>query len=285
MSLCSCDIPVCLTYDGSSSHCIDLGHTLDAETIFWPGGEGFSLCMTCIKIDSGKIQTTITTTNSNSDPTSVYSETNTNNSDVESFYSAGVIKCSEHGGTHVDTPFHFCSTGKTVNLIPLRDLMGCARVIDVMKSVESNRDYILSPDDILSYERLIGKELSKGDIVLIKTGWAVKYRMGALEYLGYDGSPYETTVTNLSFPGIGEAAARLFVARGVTAVGIDTASLDAGASKDFVSHKILLGNGIYGIENINADIDKIPPTGSFIMVMPMKIKDGSGAPARVIAFY
>lgn len=46
---------------------------------------------------------------------------------------------------------------------------------------------------------------------------------------------------------------------------------------------MLLGAGIYGIENVNGAIDQLPPSGYTLVVMPMKITGGSGAPARVVA--
>jgi kynurenine formamidase len=61
--------------------------------------------------------------------------------------------------------------------------------------------------------------------------------------------------------------------------------LDPGYSKDFIAHVTLLGNGIYGIENINDKIADLPATGATLMVMPMKIAGGSGAPARLVAFF
>jgi kynurenine formamidase len=48
-------------------------------------------------------------------------------------------------------------------------------------------------------------------------------------------------------------------------------------------HCILLGAGIYGIENLNGNIDQLPASGFTLIVMPMKIGGGSGAPARVVA--
>jgi kynurenine formamidase len=63
------------------------------------------------------------------------------------------------------------------------------------------------------------------------------------------------------------------------------ASLDAGYSRDFIAHQIILGAGIYGIENVNGNIDLLPTTGATLVVMPMKITGGSGAPARVVAFF
>jgi len=62
-----------------------------------------------------------------------------------------------------------------------------------------------------------------------------------------------------------------------------SASLDPGCQKTFATHQVLLGAGVYGIENINSNIDLIPPVGATLFVMPMKITGGSGAPARVFA--
>ena len=61
------------------------------------------------------------------------------------------------------------------------------------------------------------------------------------------------------------------------------ASLDPGSSKDFQIHKILLGANIYGIENINENINNLPRAGFTLMVMPLKFTGGSGSPARVVA--
>jgi kynurenine formamidase len=62
------------------------------------------------------------------------------------------------------------------------------------------------------------------------------------------------------------------------------ASLDPGSCGDFLAHRIILSAGIYGIENINAEIDHLPPNGATIMAMPLKLTGGSGSPSRVVAF-
>ena len=88
----------------------------------------------------------------------------------------------------------------------------------------------------------------------------------------------------LNFPGIGKEAAQLFVERKIAAVGLDTASLDPGSCVDFYAHRILLGAGIYGIENLNSNIDNLPTNKSFtLVVMPLKLKGGSGSPSRIFA--
>ena len=74
----------------------------------------------------------------------------------------------------------------------------------------------------------------------------------------------------------------MLVQRKVSAVGIDTASIDYGASKDFMTHRILNGAGIYGLENV-ANLEKVPATGATLIALPMKIKGGSGGPVRIVA--
>ena len=65
-------------------------------------------------------------------------------------------------------------------------------------------------------------------------------------------------------------------------VGIDTASLDYGPSQDFIAHQILNGANIPGLENV-ANLEQLPEKGFLVVVLPMKIAGGSGAPCRVVA--
>ena len=71
--------------------------------------------------------------------------------------------------------------------------------------------------------------------------------------------------------------------RSVAAVGIDTPSIDYGQSKDFLVHRYLYERNIPGLENV-ANIDALPPTGAYVIALPMKIADASGAPLRMIGF-
>jgi kynurenine formamidase len=87
---------------------------------------------------------------------------------------------------------------------------------------------------------------------------------------------------DLHFPGIGADAARILVEREIDLVGLDTASLDYGPSRDFVAHRILNGANVPGIENL-ANLHRIPAKGATIVALPMKIEGGTGGPCRVIA--
>ena len=79
-----------------------------------------------------------------------------------------------------------------------------------------------------------------------------------------------------------DAARYLVVVRGVGALGADVASIDYGASKDFIVHQIAAKAGVLGLENLAA-VDALPPTGATIIALPMKIEGGSGGPLRAVA--
>ena len=91
---------------------------------------------------------------------------------------------------------------------------------------DSNRDYLLTPDDVTAFEREHG-QIAEGTIVLLRTGWSRKWP-DKLAYLG-DNTPGDAS--KLHFPSFGPDAARLLVEqRSVAALGADVASIDAGES-------------------------------------------------------
>ena len=57
------------------------------------------------------------------------------------------------------------------------------------------------------------------------------------------------------------------------AVGVDTASLDHGQSKDVKVHTIFCEANIPGFVMV-ANLDKLPASGATLYAAPMKIKDG-----------
>jgi kynurenine formamidase len=69
---------------------------------------------------------------------------------------------------------------------------------------------------------------------------------------------------------------------GVRAIGLDTASLDIGASADFPAHVSWLPSGRYGIENL-ANLDALPALGAIAIVGAPRLAGGSGGPSRVLA--
>lgn len=192
------------------------------------------------------------------------------------FYSAYTLCAPEHGGTHLDAPIHFAEGKSTADAVPLSRLVGSAVVVDVSAAASRDRDYLVTRADIEAFERAHGA-IEPLTIVLIRTGWGARWP-DKKRYLGDDRPGHAEA---LHFPGIGEDAARALVARNVGAVGVDTASIDHGPSKDFITHQVLLGADIPAFENV-ASMESLPPRGALVIALPMKIRAGSGGPLRIM---
>jgi kynurenine formamidase len=194
------------------------------------------------------------------------------------FYASNAYSAPEHGGTHLDAPIHFAERGATVDTIPLTQLVAPAVVIDIRDKTASDADYRLTADDVRAWEAAHGT-IPQGAIVLLRTGWGSRYG----DRKAYFGDDTPGATDKLHFPSFGADAARLLVNdRKAGAIGLDTASIDYGQSKDFIVHQIANGAGVPGLENV-ANLDRLPPTGAFVVALPMKIGGGSGAPLRAIA--
>lgn len=196
------------------------------------------------------------------------------------YYEAYNYCAAEHGGTHLDAPSHFAKGKWSTDQIPLERLTGEAAVVDVSAKALKDADYLISVADVEEWEKANGK-LSDDIILLFRTGYGSFYP-DAKKYLGTDERGPDA-VAKLHFPAIDPALATWLVKnRKIKAVGIDVASVDYGQSKDFKTHQILYGENICGFENV-ANMDKLPVKGAFIIALPMKIRNGSGGPLRIVA--
>ena len=182
----------------------------------------------------------------------------------------------EHCGTHVDAPAHFAAGAPTIDRIEPAELVLQAAVLDVSERVARDDDAMLVPDDVLAWERRNGP-LPQRSAVLALTGWGER-ASDAERYLNADAGGV------LHSPGLSPELTEFLRAErpGVRAVGIDTASLDIGASADFAAHRSWLPTGRYGIENL-ANLDRVPAAGAVVVVGAPPLEGGSGGPARVLA--
>ncbi len=229
---------------------IDLSHDFSAETIYWPTARPFSL-------DVISAERT---------PAGFY-------------YAANDFSAAEHGGTHLDAPVHFAEGRHTADQVPLDRLVGPAAVVDVSDRAEADSDYRLDVAALEAWEAAHGA-IGERTIVLVRTGWSTRWPDKA-RYLG-TARTGPAAVAELRFPGIDSAAARWLAARRVRAVGIDTPSIDPGQSTTFDTHRILFQDDIPAFENVTG-LERLPPTGAFVVALPMKIRGGSGGPLRIVA--
>lgn len=168
-------------------------------------------------------------------------------------------------GTHIDAPAHCDPEGATIEALPLDTLVSPCVLIDVSHHTEEN--YTVSPEDIERFEKEHG-HIMPGTFVMIRTGWE-KYWQDAKKYCNEH-----------VFPAVSEAAAMLLLSRHISGLGIDTLSADR-PDAGFPVHHLLLKAGKYLIENA-ANLSALPTTGSFILAMPIKGKDLTEAPIRLI---
>lgn len=238
-------------FDGTHGTWVDLTHPFSERTIFWPTDTlGFRHDTVAFGPTPGGW-----------------------------FYSAYRYSAAEHGGTHLDAPIHFAEGAQTNDVIPLGNLIGPAAVVDV--SQKATPDYLISVGDLQQWEAANGR-LPDGAILLLRTGWDARYGDRSA-YLGTDRIGPDA-VRELHFPGLDPAAARWLVAeRRIAALGLDTPSIDRGQSTDFAAHVALSGANIPGFENLT-NLAELPPSGSHVVALPMKIEGGSGGPLRIVAF-
>ncbi len=190
------------------------------------------------------------------------------------------ISMSEHTGTHFDAPSHWIS-GKdvpngSVDEIPVEAFVGPVVVIDCSKGAAENDDFELTPEIIANWESEYGR-IPEDAWVLMRTDWSK--RKGA-DYLNMcaDG-PHS--------PGPTPDAIRFLIEeRNIRGFGTETVGTDAGQGAHYVppypAHYFLHGAGKYGLQCL-ANLDQLPATGAVLIAAPLKIKNGTGSPLRVLA--
>lgn len=157
-----------------------------------------------------------------------------------------------HSGTHVDPPIHFIENGVTVDKLPLELLMGRARVVEV--TAPRIDEAVLEEFDFTVDARVLFKT---------RNSYLLSGKNFVEEYV------YVT-------PG----AARSLVSNGIKVVGIDYLSIEKFGDESYETHKTLLGAGTVIIEGL--DLREIEPGDYEMICLPLKVKDGDGAPARVV---
>lgn len=175
------------------------------------------------------------------------------------------VQLCEHSGTHIDALSHFFKGAENVDEMPPQRIMG--RGINIGAKHLGERKTV-TVEDIREFEKLHG-EIREKDIVFFNFGWAEKWKTGI------DGKAFME-----NWPGTSEEAAKYLRKKGVSAVGTDASALDA-AGTDNPSHKVLLGNGINIIENVN-NLDILPPVFG-VIGLAWRLKGGSGSPVRLLA--
>ncbi|MCW3024064.1 MAG: putative cyclase [Conexibacter sp.] len=191
-----------------------------------------------------------------------------------------VLELGEHTGTHFDAPIHWITgrDGQDVASVPPERLIGPAVVIDKSAEAAADPDYLLTVDDVRAFEAEHGP-LPEGGWLLLRTGWDARAD-DQDAFLNVEDGRSRT-------PGPDAECARYLAHEtAIVGIGVETVGTDAGSAGGFEPpfpvHGYFLGAGKYGVTQL-ANLAELPPTGSIIIVAPLRLVDGTGSPARVLA--
>ncbi|CAH2085524.1 unnamed protein product [Euphydryas editha] len=194
--------------------------------------------------------------------------------DEGSWYASNDFAAGEHGGTHIDAPYHFKVDGKYVGDIPVDKLIVPLIIVDISSKVNNDSNFVLYKHDL---DYILNDNMRKPCFIVFKFGWS-KFANDKSKYLGI------TKNNTYNFPGISGEVAEWITSsyKNVVGIGVDTASVDKGSSTDFPVHKATAKAGLFNVENVKLD-QHVPEYGCTALILPMKIALGSGAPLRLVA--
>jgi kynurenine formamidase len=181
-------------------------------------------------------------------------------------------------GTHIDPPAHFHDGLRTVDQIPIKEMVLPLVVIDVHEKVAANPDYTLTLEDVKAWEGRHGR-IPAHAFVAMRTDWAKRWPdQAAMQNVDAAGVAH--------YPGWSKPVLKLlYEERGITASGHETTDTDPGVATtkdDYSLESYILGLNHYQIEMLT-NLDQVPEAGALIIVMWPKQEGGTGFPARVIA--
>lgn len=176
-----------------------------------------------------------------------------------------------HGFTHIDSPRHILPDGKTSSDVPLEATIGTASVVDLSD---------VAPSEEIDAAFLVprAEQVREDDIVLLKTRWDERRALDTPEF--WTDAPY-----------LARDACEWLLDRRIKALAPDfpqdypIRQLLGGVTAplaDFVSHDVLLRNGVILIEYV-CNFGALTRDRTTIYALPLKLPGADGCPARVIA--
>lgn len=170
-------------------------------------------------------------------------------------------------GTHIDPPAHFDIDGRTLDEIPVTQMIMPLVVINMVPLLDEDPNAALSVENIKNWEAEHGR-VPVGSFVALRTDMSNNWKSNPEDFKSYP------------FPGWSLPAVKFLIQeRGVVAIGHE--SLDTAAD-GLKSETWLLQHDHWQIE-VMTNLDKVPPTGSLLVATWPKPKSGLGFPARVFA--
>lgn len=155
-----------------------------------------------------------------------------------------------HTGTHIDAHFHMSADGETIESMDISKLIRKVRVLD-----------FLNVFDKITKESLKEKDIEDNSFILLKTKNSLSDEF------------------NIDFVFLEKSGAEYLRGKGIKGVGIDSLGIERSQPMH-ETHTILMESGAIIIEGLRLkDITE----GDYMMyALPLKIRGGDGAPARVV---
>ena len=223
---------------------VDLSHLIDTDIPLWPGDPAVDLT-----------------------PVAEF--------DTHGYYLRR-LTIGEHSGTHMNAPNSFHAGAAGIDNYAPESLVVPVVVIDVRSQATADPDYALTRDDVEGWEAANGA-IAAGSVVVLFTGWQDRWDDPA-GFFGEDGDG------GLHFPGFhGDTTQWLLDERSIAGVGIDTHGVDPGQDEEYRTNTAVLATDGIVLENLT-NLDQLPPTGATVVIGIMRVADGTGSPASVLAF-
>ncbi|MCF6462355.1 cyclase family protein [Clostridium sp. Cult1] len=166
-----------------------------------------------------------------------------------------------HTGTHMDSPAHIFTNGKSLDKFPIDSFYGKGVLVDctnVEEGKEITEDYIAQIED----------NLNEAEFILFYTGWDKKW--GDNRY--FEG-----------FPTISTQLADRLCKLNIKGIGIDAISVEPVTSINLEIHQKILGQEILIIENLTG-LEALIGKEFSISAFPLKTTEADGSPIRAVAF-
>ena len=212
---------------------------------------------------------------------------------------ADAIALGSHVGTHIDALCHFSCGGKlhggtTASAVQsdsggLREhsvdtiapILRRGVLLDVATQVSMDAlpvDFAITPGHLEAAARIQHVDIQKGDVVLLRTGWARYWNDGARYITGGEGAVP-------AGPGPEIDAARWLSAHGIFAAGSDTVAFEKVPAPEMPVHvHLLVESGIHIIEALDLEELARDRIYEFVFVAaPLKIRGATGSPIRPLA--
>jgi kynurenine formamidase len=183
-------------------------------------------------------------------------------------------------GTHVDPPSHFIRGGRTLDQIPVEEMVLPLVILDITARVIANADATPTMEDVHAWESRNGA-ITPGAFVALRTGWSHRWPdAGAMANRDAEGVSHTPGWSQ-------EVLSFLIEERSVTAVGHEQTDTDPGLAtsrQDFTLETYVLAQNRWQIE-LMANLEGLPETGAALIASWPKPLHGSGFPARVFAIH